>query len=98
MTAEMQSALTRELEDAQDIADPERRRDAVQTVQSHMLAALIDCQKKTADRVKELVAGATAAKYKLQGAQLAWRIFRYLVAGGAGAAIVKFASVSAGAQ
>ena len=56
MTAEMKSALTRELEDA------------------------------------------TAAKYKLQGAQLAWRIFRYLVAGGAGAAIVKFASVSAGAQ
>jgi hypothetical protein len=35
MTAEMQSALTRELEDAQDIADTERRRDAVQTVQSH---------------------------------------------------------------
>ena len=99
MTAEMQSALTRELEDAQDIADPERRRDAVQTVQSHMLAALIDCQRKTADRVKEIVAGANAAKYKLEGAQLAWRVFRYLAAGGAGAAIVKFAGKAAvGAQ
>ena len=99
MTAEMQSALTRELEDAQDIADPERRRDAVQTVQSHMLAALIDCQRKTADRVKEIVNEATAAKYKLQGAQLAWRVFRYLAAGGAGAAIVKFAGkAAAGAQ
>ncbi len=94
MTAEMQSALQRELEDAQAIADPERRRDAVQTVQSHMLAALIDCQKKTADRVKELVSDATAAKYKLQGAQLLWRVIRYLVAGGAGAAIVKFAAIA----
>ena len=78
MTAEMQSALQRELEDAQDIADPERRRDAVQTVQSHMLAALIDCQKKTADRVKQIVEDATAefsekrAEYveKQEGAKL----------------------------
>ena len=98
MTAEMQSALQRELEDAQDIADPERRRDAVQTVQSHMLAALIDCQRKTADRVKQIVENANATKYKFEGAQFAWRILQYLCAGGAGAAIVKFASVSAGAQ
>ncbi len=56
MTAEMQSALTRELEDAQRIADPERRRDALATVTAHMLAALMDCQRKTADRVKALCA------------------------------------------
>ena len=98
MTAEMQDTLRRELADAKAIEDEDRRRDAMMTVQSHMLEALIDCQKKTADRVKELVAGANAAKYKLEGAQLAWRVFRYLAAGGAGAAIVKFASVSAGAQ
>lgn len=98
MTAEMQDTLRRELADAKAIEDEDRRRDAMMTVQSHMLEALIDCQKKTADRVKELVAGANAAKYKLEGAQLAWRIFRYLAAGGAGAAIVKFASASAGAQ
>ena len=98
MTAEMQDTLRRELADAKAIEDEDRRRDAMMTVQSHMLEALIDCQKKTADRVKELVAGANAAKYKLEGAQLAWRVFRYLAAGGAGAAIVKFASASAGAQ
>ena len=98
MTAEMQDTLRRELADAKAIEDEDRRRDAMMTVQSHMLEALIDCQKKTADRVKELVAGANAAKYKLEGAQLMWRVFRYLAAGGAGAAIVKFASVSAGAQ
>ena len=98
MTAEMQDTLRRELADAKAIEDEDRRRDAMMTVQSHMLEALIDCQKKTADRVKELVAGANAAKYKLDGAQLMWRVFRYLAAGGAGAAIVKFASASAGAQ
>ena len=98
MTAEMQDTLRRELADAKAIEDEDRRRDAMMTVQSHMLEALIDCQKKTADRVKELVAGANAAKYKLEGAQLAWRVLRYLAAGGAGAAIVKFASASAGAQ
>ena len=98
MTAEMQDTLRRELADAKAIEDEDRRRDAMMTVQSHMLEALIDCQKKTADRVKELVAGANAAKYKLEGAQLAWRVFRYLAAGGCGAAIVKFASASAGAQ
>ena len=99
MTAEMQDTLRRELADAKAIEDEDRRRDAMMTVQSHMLEALIDCQKKTADRVKELVAGANAAKYKLEGAQLAWRVFRYLAAGGAGAAIVKFAGkAAAGAQ
>ena len=65
MTAEMQDTLRRELADAKAIEDEDRRRDAMMTVQSHMLEALIDCQKKTADRVKELVAGANAAKYKL---------------------------------
>ena len=99
MTAEMQDTLRRELADAKEIEDEDRRRDAMMTVQSHMLEALIDCQKKTADRVKDLVAGANAAKYKLEGAQLLWRVIRYLVAGGAGAAIVKFAGASAvGAQ
>ena len=99
MTAEMQDTLRRELADAKEIEDEDRRRDAMMTVQSHMLEALIDCQKKTADRVKDLVAGANAAKYKLEGAQLAWRVFRYLCAGGAGAAIVKFAGkAAAGAQ
>ena len=98
MTEDLEKALKRELATAKMKTDPEERHEAILTAQANMLEALVECQRKTADRVKELVAGATAAKYKLEGAQLMWRIFRYLVAGGAGAAIVKFASVSAGAQ
>ena len=98
MTEDLEKALKRELATAKMKTDPEERHEAILTAQANMLEALVECQRKTADRVKELVAGATAAKYKLEGAQLLWRVIRYLVAGGAGAAIVKFASVSAGAQ
>ena len=98
MTEDLEKALKRELATAKMKTDPEERHEAILTAQANMLEALVECQRKTADRVKELVAGATAAKYKLEGAQLLWRVIRYLVAGGAGAAIVKFASVSAVAQ
>ncbi len=91
MTAEMQDTLRRELADAKQIEDEDRRRDAMMTVQSHMLEALIDCQKKTADRVKSLAERATAAEYRLQGAQMLWRIFRYVAAAGGGAAVLKLA-------
>jgi len=92
MTLEMQNALQRELDDAKSIENPERRHEAIEMVQSHMLAALIDCQRKTAERVKELVATAEAARHKLQGANLLWTALRYIVAMGGGAAVVKFLS------
>lgn len=85
----MQEALERELNDAKAIEDPARRADAMQTVQSHMLASLIDCQRKTADRVKELVANATAVKHKVEGAQMLWTLLRYIVAIGGGAGLMK---------
>ena len=47
MTLEMQTALERELKDAKT---PEDRALA----QSHILLALRDCQRKTAERVKKL--------------------------------------------
>jgi len=47
MTLEMQTALERELKDAKT---PEDRALA----QSHILLALMDCQRKTAERVKKL--------------------------------------------
>lgn len=47
MTLEMQTALERELIDAKT---PEDRALA----QSHILLALMDCQRKTAERVKKL--------------------------------------------
>lgn len=93
MTIEMQHALERELEDAKKIEDPSRRHEAIEMVQSHMLAALIDCQRKTAERVKELVSTAEAARHKLAGAKMMWTVVRYLVAAGAGGALLKVVGV-----
>lgn len=92
MTKEMQEALERELNDAKSIEDQARRHEAIEMVQSHMLAALIDCQRKTAERVKELVARSDEAKHKIEGAKWLWTLIRYLVAAGAGGAVLKFAS------
>lgn len=93
MTIEMQEALNRELEDAKAIKDAERRREAMENVQSHMLAALIDCQRKTAERVKQLVAGAEAQRNRVAGAKALWTIIRYIAAAGGGAAVLKLLSV-----
>ena len=89
MTIEMQDALNRELEDAKAINDADRRREAMENVQSHMLAALIDCQRKTADRVKQLVAGAEAARNRVAGAKALWTFLRYVAAAGGGAALIR---------
>ena len=78
MTEALENALKRELAAAKSKSDPEERHEAILTAQANMLAALIDCQKKTADRVKELVEDATAefsekrAEYveKQEGAKL----------------------------
>ena len=94
MTVEMQEALNRELEDAKAIKDADRRREAMETVQGHMLAALIDCQRKTAERVKDLVARADSASQRVKGAQAILAILRYVVAMGGGAAIVKLLAAS----
>ena len=88
----MQNALERELNDAKSIEDPARRHEAIETVQSHMLVALIDCQRKTAERVKELVANKEETKNKIEGAKWLWAVIRYLVAAGAGGAVLQFAS------
>ena len=93
MTKEMQDALERELNDAKVIEDLARRHDAIEMVQSHMLAALLDCQRKTADRVKDLVSRADNAKAKVEGAKWLWAIIRYIVAAGAGGAMLKMAGV-----
>ena len=93
MTKEMQDALERELRDAKAIEDLVRRHDAIEMVQSHMLAALLDCQRKTADRVKDLVFRADNAKAKVEGAKWLWAIIRYLVAAGAGGALLKVSGV-----
>ena len=93
MTKEMQDALERELNDAKAVEDLARRHEAIEMVQSHMLAALLDCQRKTADRVKDLIARADNAKAKVEGAKWLWTLIRYLVAAGAGGALLKASGV-----
>ena len=93
MTIEMQLALERELNDAKSIEDSARRHEAIEMVQSHMLSALIDCQRKTAERVKELVSQAEEARHKIEGAKVLWAILRYIVSFGGGAAVVKLLAV-----
>ena len=90
MTIDQQQMLEREMRDALLIEDKERREDAVQTVTLHYLSALCDCQRKTAERVKELVAERDMAKAKLEGAQILWKVLRFIATfgGGAGALYV----------
>ena len=90
MTVEQQESLEMELADAQAIADPERRREAIEIVQCHMLHALVDCQRKTADRVKDLDAERAARRNAWRGARLLWTILRYIAAAGGGVFISKF--------
>ena len=89
MTIEMQDALNREPEDAKAINDADLRREAMETVHGHMLSALIDCQRKTSDRVKDLVARADVARQRLKGAQAMLAALRYLAAAGGGAALIR---------
>ena len=89
MTIEMQHTLEREMEDARSIADPGRRLDATLTVLVHQNQALVDCQLKTADRVKKLVASADANRNRIVGAKALWAVIRYVAAAGGGAALVR---------
>ena len=94
MTVEMQKALERELADAKAIEDGARRHEALETVLCHELAALIDCQRKTAERVKDLVARADGARQRVRGAQAMLAVLRYVAAMGGGAAVVKLLAAS----
>lgn len=73
MTDEMQKSLERELKDAKTPED-------VSLAQSHILMAVMDCQRKTAERVKSL----------------GWKFSMAMVALGAGggAAAVKWDVIS----
>ena len=87
MTLEMQELLEREMEDALKIEDPARKSDAVLTVLSHQMRALIDCQRKTSERVKRIVNEAEEADAKRQGAIMAARCL-WVVLGALGGIIV----------
>ena len=89
MNVEMQHTLDREMEDAQRIENPDRRHDAMLTVLVHQCRALVECQLKTAERVKALVANAEAKRNRIAGAKMLWAALRYIAAAGGGAAIFR---------
>ena len=89
MTLELQETLEREMDDALRIDDPEHRREAMQTVQSHQLRALVDCQRKTAERVKELVKESDSKKERMKGAKAVIEIGKIIVSAGGGMALLK---------
>lgn len=89
MTVEMQHTLEREMMDARRIGDSARRLDATLTVLVHQNQALVDCQLKTAERVKQLVAGAEARRNRVAGAKALWTLLRYAAAAGGGAALIR---------
>ena len=90
MTLEMQEMLEREMDDALSLEDAARRADAVQTVTLHYLRALTDCNRKTAERVKELVAEREANKNRVAGVKLFYGILKAAIsiAGPTGAIVL----------
>ena len=84
MTIEQQAMLKLEMDAALALTDQARRADAVQTVTLHYLYALTDCQRKTSDRVKAIIAEKEANKQKLAGAALLWKILKYVATAGGG--------------
>lgn len=54
MTKEMQDALARELEGAMNWPDSNTRHERIMRAQANILISLMDCQRKTAERVKKI--------------------------------------------
>lgn len=87
MTEEMQTMLERQLKAA-------RSPEEITRAQSDILLALMDCQRKTGDRVRELVISADRAKERVKGAQLLWDVLK--VVGGAGGGAMLLRALGAG--
>lgn len=90
MTEELQHSLQAEMRDALRIEESDRRHDAILTVLVHQNDALIDCQRKTADRVKKIVKERDSVKERVKGAKFMIEILRIIAQAGGTAAIVKF--------
>ena len=85
MTAEMYNYISREFEEAEKAGDEER----MSRIMVRAILAMLDCQRKTSDRVKEILAREETAKAKLSGAKLAWDALKILSAAGGGALVLK---------
>ena len=93
MTAEMYDYISREFTEAEKAGDDER----MSRIMVRAILAMMDCQRKTADRVKELCAVREEAKAKLSGAKLAWDALKLISAAGGGALILKLLAVAGAA-
>lgn len=93
MTEELQHSLEIEMKDALRIEETEHRHDAILTVLVHQNDALIDCQRKTADRVKGLVQERDSVKERVKGARFIIAILKLIASAGGTAAIIKFLNV-----
>ena len=93
MTAEMCNYISKEFKEAEDAGD----RDRMNRIMVRAIVAMMDCQRKTADRVKELCAVREEAKAKLTGARLVWDALKIVSAAGGGALILKLLAVAGAA-
>jgi len=82
MTPEMKNILTRELEAA-------RTAEEIDRALINSMTALVDCQCKTAERVKELRIEADRRRSRLEGAKWLWGVLGTVAASGGGAIILK---------
>lgn len=85
MTAEMYDYISREFAEAEKAGDDER----MSRIMVRAILAMLDCQRKTSDRVKEILAREETAKAKLSGAKLAWDALKIVSAAGGGALILR---------
>lgn len=90
MTEELQHSLEIEMKDALRIEDAEHRHDAILTVLVHQNDALIDCQRKTADRVKQIIKERDSVKERVKGAKFMIEVLKLIASAGGTAAIIKF--------
>lgn len=93
MTEELKHALEIQMQDALKINDAGRRHDAILTVLVHQNNALIDCQLKTAERVKMLVNERDNVKERVKGAKFLIDLLKLVASAGGTAAIIKFLNV-----
>lgn len=85
MTEEMQSLLEKDLSEAQSSNDPNRMtRSFVRA-----MIALIECQKKTSDRVKKMYAELEEKKAMKAGMKLLWNGLQVMASAGGGCLILK---------
>ena len=82
MTTEMQDMLVRQLDEA-------KTTDEIDRALVSSMKAVVECQCKTAKRVKDLVIERDREKAKREGAKWLWGVLGSIASAGGGAAILK---------